>query len=112
MRPRLGLAIGAASSLVQASKRELEDCYATFDKLIEKRNALIHAHPFKEADVSEILAFQGSSTKLFPNIKWPREAAFLVPHMLISADWLPTSENINALPRAAAALHPGPRDAV
>lgn len=54
------------------SKAELQACCDEFEKLIVKRNALIHAHPITDSDGSQILAYQTKVTKSLPDMKWPK----------------------------------------
>ena len=63
----------SATSFAKVTKRELESCCAAFEKLITKRNALIHAHPCTDADGSQILAYQSKTTKLLPDMKWSKQ---------------------------------------
>ena len=56
----------------KVSKAELQAHCDEFEKLIVKRNALIHAHPITDSDGSQILAYQTKVTKPLPDIKWPR----------------------------------------
>jgi hypothetical protein len=42
-----------------------------FERLIIKRNALIHAHPFTDEDGKQILNYQTNVTKSLPDMKWP-----------------------------------------
>lgn len=60
------------TSTVRVSAAELQACCDEFDRLIAKRNALIHAHPCTDSDGSQILAYQTKITKPLPDIKWPR----------------------------------------
>lgn len=62
--------LGASS--VRISAAELQACCDDFDRLITKRNALIHAHPCTDSDGSQILAYQTKATKPLPDMKWPR----------------------------------------
>ena len=43
-----------------------------FERLIVKRNALIHAHPITDTDGAQILAYQTQVTKPLPDMKWPK----------------------------------------
>ena len=56
----------------KVSKAELQACCTEFEKLIVKRNALIHAHPITDSDGSQILAYQTTITRPSPDMKWPR----------------------------------------
>lgn len=60
------------ASSVRVSAAELQACCDDFDRLITKRNALIHAHPCTDSDGSQILAYQTKVTKPLPDMKWPR----------------------------------------
>ena len=60
------------TSHAKVSKIELQACCAEFEKLIVKRNALIHAHPVTDLDGSQILAYQTAITRPLPDMKWPR----------------------------------------
>ncbi len=59
-------------SFAKVSQAELQACCDEFEKLIVKRNALIHAHPITDSDGSQILAYQTKITKPLPDMKWPR----------------------------------------
>jgi len=53
------------------TEEELVECKELFSQLIDKRNALIHAHPCTDNDGSQILAYQTKITKPIPDMKWP-----------------------------------------
>lgn len=53
------------------SATELNSCLNTFSKLVEKRNALIHAHPCTDKDGAQILTYQTQTSKLLTDMKWP-----------------------------------------
>ncbi len=59
-------------SFAEVSRAELQTCCDEFEKLIIKRNALIHAHPATDSDGSLILSYQAKVTKPFPDVKWPK----------------------------------------
>lgn len=59
-------------SFVDVSRAELQTFCDEFEKLIIKRNALIHAHPVTDSDGSQILAYQTKATKPLPDMKWPK----------------------------------------
>ena len=59
-------------SFAKISKAELQACCDEFERLIIKRNALIHAHPATDSDGSQILAYQTKITKPLPDMKWPK----------------------------------------
>jgi hypothetical protein len=50
----------------------MEKCFEAFSDLIEKRNALIHAHPITHLDNSQILASQTKSSKAISDMIWPQ----------------------------------------
>lgn len=52
-------------------KQMLDKCLSTFNDLIEKRNALIHAHPITAKDGSQILSYQAKSSKPISDKIWP-----------------------------------------
>jgi hypothetical protein len=51
---------------------DLQQICDEFEKLIIKRNALIHAHPVTDSDGAQILAYQTKITKPLPDMKWPK----------------------------------------
>lgn len=57
-------------SFAKVSQAELQACCDEFEKLIVKRNALIHAHPITDSDGSQILAYQTKTAKPLPDMKW------------------------------------------
>lgn len=59
-------------SFAKVSQVELQACCDEFERLIVKRNALIHAHPCTDSDGAQILAYQTKVTKSLPDMKWPR----------------------------------------
>ena len=59
-------------SFTKVSQTDLQACCDEFEKLIVKRNSLIHAHPITDSDGSQILAYQTKTTKPLPDMKWPR----------------------------------------
>jgi hypothetical protein len=60
-----------ATDFSKVSRQELQACCDEFERLIIKRNALIHAHPCTDSDGSQILAYQTKTTKSLPDMKWP-----------------------------------------
>ena len=56
----------------QVPATELQMCCDEFGRLIDKRNALIHAHPITDSDGSQVLAYQANLTKPLPDMKWPK----------------------------------------
>ena len=55
----------------KVSKLELQACCTLFAQLIDKRNALIHAHPITDQDGSQILNYQTAPNRPLPDMKWP-----------------------------------------
>jgi hypothetical protein len=55
----------------KVSQAELEGACSLFASLIEKRNALIHAHPITDSDGSQILNYQARVDRPLPDLKWP-----------------------------------------
>ncbi len=53
------------------STHELQTCCDQFGLLIDKRNALVHAHPSTDSDGTQVLNFQAKTTKPLPDMKWP-----------------------------------------
>lgn len=64
----------SASPYVRISRAELRDCCDRFATLIDKRNALIHAHPITAADGSQILNYQTRMDRPLPDMRWPLSA--------------------------------------
>ncbi len=52
-------------------KAELQACHDEFARLVEKRNALIHAHPITDHDSAQILNYQARIDRPLPDMKWP-----------------------------------------
>ena len=78
---RRGMTSGDVSKrFMQAVKRytgdkgvettELKFCGLTFDRLVQKRNALIHAHPITAGGGAQILNYQASPAKQISDMKW------------------------------------------
>lgn len=55
----------------KVSRAELEACCRQFASLVDKRNALIHAHPITDNDGSQILNYQAKANRPLPDMKWP-----------------------------------------
>ena len=49
---------------------DINNCQVTFRELIEKRNALIHAHPMTDTDGSQILGYQTKLSKPISDMIW------------------------------------------
>ena len=58
-------------SYTVVSKAEIQACHDEFARLIDKRNALIHAHPITDHDGSQILNYQTKPDRSLPDMKWP-----------------------------------------
>lgn len=56
------------------AKEELQACRNESDCLVNKRNALIHAHPITDRDGLQILSYQARPNRPLPDMKWPVEA--------------------------------------
>jgi hypothetical protein len=73
VRQELQSVIGdPATDFSKLAKKDLQNCCDEFDRLIIKRNALIHAHPCTDSDGSQILAYQTKTTRPLPDMRWPR----------------------------------------
>jgi len=60
----------AATAYTTVSREEIETCCLRFEYLINKRNALIHAHPVTDTDGSQILYRQTNIVHNSPDFKW------------------------------------------
>ena len=60
----------ATTTYAAVSRAELKACHARFSELIEKRNALIHAHPITDSDGSQILNRQARVDGPLPDMRW------------------------------------------
>jgi hypothetical protein len=61
----------ASTLYTKVSRAEIEACCNRFTCLIDKRNALIHAHPITDTDGSQILNYQTKIDRPLPDMKWP-----------------------------------------
>ena len=52
------------------SLASLKACCDTFDNLIPRRNALVHAHPITDSIEGQIVAFQANSSQPIRDLKW------------------------------------------
>jgi hypothetical protein len=68
------------TTYTKVSKAELQQCCARFATLIDKRNALIHAHPITDHDGSQILNYQARVDRPLPDMKWPVATVEAVLH--------------------------------
>ena len=59
------------TTYTEVSSTELAASCSRFARLIEKRNALIHAHPITDSDGAQVLYRQASLDRPMPDIKWP-----------------------------------------
>lgn len=59
-----------SGSFEQDLVADLNLALAEFDRLIVKRNALIHAHPVTASDDSHRLSYQTLPTKPLPDMEW------------------------------------------
>jgi hypothetical protein len=57
-------------STLTVDNADLEQCQQEFENLIDKRNALIHAHPITDKDGSQILAYQARPSKAISDMTW------------------------------------------
>jgi hypothetical protein len=60
-----------ATAYGNVPRTELQALCDRFKTLLEKRNALIHAHSITATDGSQILDFQGTAKRSLPDMKWP-----------------------------------------
>ncbi len=51
-------------------KKDLGFCSCEFYGLVQRRNALLHAHPITDVDGAQILNYQGMPTKPISDMKW------------------------------------------
>jgi len=58
--------------------QDLLDCHTKFSALVDRRNTLIHAHPARASDGSDILAYQTDPRRKFPNVQWSNGDAELL----------------------------------
>lgn len=61
------------TELSEILQQDLQVCCDTFDQLISKRNALIHAHPCTDINGLQILTHQSKLSKSLPDMKWSTE---------------------------------------
>ena len=52
---------------------EMKNLCTEFKILVEKRNALIHAHPITDADGAQVLNYQGKLSRAISDMKWKIE---------------------------------------
>ena len=56
-----------------ADKAALKRCSREFANLIQKRNALLHAHPITDIGGAQILNYQGKLSKPISDLKWTND---------------------------------------
>ena len=66
-----GILNDASTVYTEVSRAELDAYCNRFASLIDKRNALIHAHPITDTDGSQILNYQAKIDRPLPDMKWP-----------------------------------------
>ena len=57
------------ATYTHVDKTDLAACLLEFARLIDKRNALIHAHPVTDHDGSQILNYQARTDRPLPDMK-------------------------------------------
>jgi len=62
-----------ATSFDKVSRPKLLDCLAEFERLLDWRNALLHAHPITDSDGAQRLNCQSIPSAPLPDVKWPAE---------------------------------------
>lgn len=81
----------SAISCMRISREELRACCISFATLIEKRNALIHAHPITDTDGGQVLYRQARPDRPLPDMKWSKED---VEHVLYEFDAAACEANV------------------
>lgn len=76
-------AIRSSRETAHDDLKALHDCATEFQKLIERRNALVHAHPITDTDGNQILHYQTSVSRSFPDMKWDKRS---IKDFLVAAD--------------------------
>jgi hypothetical protein len=72
--------INSAVSFAVVSQMDFQECHEKFKRMIDKRNALIHAHPCTDADGNQILAYQTNPAKGLPDMRWPQANVEVIIH--------------------------------
>lgn len=71
VRRELEMAIAALPPAFSAvSRTDLDEVHDTFAALIDRRNALVHAHPATDADGSQIVSYQAKTSKPIADKTW------------------------------------------
>lgn len=70
VRQRLKKAVASYRGNQGVTKADIECCSDEFANLIQKRNALIHAHPITDVDGAQILNYQSMPTRPIADMKW------------------------------------------
>lgn len=71
----LGVINSQATAFTVVTRQELQECCREFERLVVKRNALIHAHPCTGITGSQILAYQAKAAKANRDMKWSKQEA-------------------------------------
>ena len=50
--------------------KALDACATEFENLVDRRNALVHAHPITDTDGSQILHYQTCPSRPYPDMRW------------------------------------------
>ena len=69
---RFGAELEKGNAPSGASLASLEACRNTFDNLIPRRNALVHAHPITDKVEGQIVAFQAGPSQPIRDLRWER----------------------------------------
>ena len=80
---RFTSAIGSSRVMAPDHLNELHDCATEFQKLVDRRNALVHAHPITDTDGNQILHYQTSLSRSLPDMKWDERS---IKDFLVAAD--------------------------
>ena len=67
---RFEKALGKDITCDAIDRSTLKTCSNEFAGLVEKRNALIHAHPITDINGAQILNYQGKPSKAISDMKW------------------------------------------
>lgn len=79
--------IDSLDSIFTSKKNNLEACHKSFSELIEKRNALMHAHPVTDEDDGQIMAYQANpDKKVISDMVWsPTKVEELIKEIDVAA---------------------------
>ena len=70
IRTRFNEAIRNATGLPHEDMNALAACWSDFDGMVTRRNALVHAHPITDVGGGQILHYQTSLSRQYPDLKW------------------------------------------